>query len=262
MQNYSFERILLEPEQKQLLSELVEATRKIPRDKRRPFFIGSYQQQGDILQNNSLPSFEREVYMGDVKQLARKSLIDLSYIGSTQTPNLDVTPEGFAYYEWMSQHEGSPVQRMETKIRSYLDADYFQKRYPVAFQKWTLSECMLWGSDSEQQLTTLGHLCREAMQEFATTLVENFSLTEVDKDTTHTVARIRSVLEQQANQLGKTERPFLDALLTYWGTVVDLVQRQEHGGQKEGEPLVWEDGRRVVFHTAVVMFEIDRALFR
>jgi hypothetical protein len=52
----------------------------------------------------------------------------------------------------------------------------------------------------------------------------------------------------------------LKALLAYWGTVNDLVQRQEHGGQKEREPLKWEDGRRVVFQTAVVMFEIARVV--
>ena len=33
------------------------------------------------------------------------------------------------------------------------------------------------------------------------------------------------------------ERAFLDALLAYWGTVNDLVQPQEHGGQREGEAL-------------------------
>jgi hypothetical protein len=74
------------------------------------------------------------------------------------------------------------------------------------------------------------------------------------------VARIRSVLQQHAAKLGTTAAPFLDALLVYWGTVSDLVQRQEHGAQKEGRPLVWEDGRRVVFQTAIVMFEVDRTL--
>lgn len=54
----------------------------------------------------------------------------------------------------------------------------------------------------------------------------------------------------------------MEALLAYWGTVSDLVQRQEHGGQKEGEPLEWEDARRAVLHTAVVMFEVDRVLTR
>ena len=40
----------------------------------------------------------------------------------------------------------------------------------------------------------------------------------------------------------------------------DLAQKQEHGGQKEGEPLVWEDTRRIVFQTILVMFEIDKSL--
>jgi hypothetical protein len=65
-----------------------------------------------------------------------------------------------------------------------------------------------------------------------------------------TVARIRSVLEHLAGLLGATEKPLLDALLTYWGTVSDLVQRQEHGAQREGESLSWADSRRVVFQTA------------
>jgi hypothetical protein len=52
----------------------------------------------------------------------------------------------------------------------------------------------------------------------------------------------------------------LEALVPFRGTVSDLVQRQEHGGQREGAPLRWEDGRRLVFQTAVIMFEIDSAL--
>ena len=40
----------------------------------------------------------------------------------------------------------------------------------------------------------------------------------------------------------------------------DLVQRQEHGAQKEGEDLTYEDARRVLLHTAMVMDECDRIL--
>jgi hypothetical protein len=54
----------------------------------------------------------------------------------------------------------------------------------------------------------------------------------------------------------------LDALVTYWGTVSDLVQRQEHGAAKEGEPIGREDARVTVFQTAMVMFECSRALDR
>jgi len=100
------------------------------------------------------------------------------------------------------------------------------------------------------------------MQEFASELGRRFNPPNFGTNVQHVVARVRAVLEHRGSTLGSTERAFLDALLPYWGTVVDLVQRQEHAGQKEGESIVWEDGRRVVFQTAVVMFEIARALVR
>jgi hypothetical protein len=142
----------------------------------------------------------------------------------------------------------------------YLDSDAFQQSYPEAHRKWAEAAELLWKSDSQRQLTMIGHLCREAMQEFGTALVDRHQPSGVDADKAHDVARIRAVLDQHRPLLGTTAAPFLDALLPYWGTVTDLVQRQEHGAQKEGRPLVWEDGRRVVFQTAVVMFEVDRVL--
>lgn len=53
---------------------------------------------------------------------------------------------------------------------------------------------------------------------------------------------------------------FADALLTYWQAIDQLVQRQEHRASVENVELSWEDGRRVVFQTMIVMFEIDRAI--
>jgi hypothetical protein len=132
----------------------------------------------------------------------------------------------------------------------------------VAYQKWLQAESILWSSDSEQQLTSIGHLCREALQEFATALVDHYQPPNVDSDKAHTVARLKAILNLSRDQLVSTEKPFLDALVAYWGTVSDIIQRQEHGGQKEGRPLVWEDARRVVFQTAILMFEIDNSLLR
>jgi hypothetical protein len=124
------------------------------------------------------------------------------------------------------------------------------------------AESLLWECDSREQLTAIGHFCREALQEFATALADEHQPADVDKDIQHTVARIKAVLGLRRGDLGKTEKQFLDALITYWGTVSDLSQRQEHGAQKEGELLIWEDSRRVVFQTAIVMFEVDRSLSR
>lgn len=52
----------------------------------------------------------------------------------------------------------------------------------------------------------------------------------------------------------------LEAVAAYWSAVNGVVQRQEHGEQKGGEELTWEDGQRVVYHTATVMVESERIL--
>jgi hypothetical protein len=134
--------------------------------------------------------------------------------------------------------------------------------YSFTVPKWSDAEEKLWASDVEEQLTTIGHICREVMQGFATSLKEQYQLSNVDPDVQHDQARIRAVLDARSNHLQETEKPFLKALIDYWVTVSNLVQRQEHGAQRERQALVWEDARRIVFHTAVVMYEIDQALSR
>lgn len=129
-----------------------------------------------------------------------------------------------------------------------------------SFAKWASAEALLWSSDTEESMTTIGHLTREAMQLFATSLAAIARPTNLPADPAKTVARVRASLDAVSAALGASEQPFLDALLVYWGTVSDLVQRQEHGAQREGRPLQWRDARRVVLQGATVMFEIDEAV--
>ncbi len=164
-----------------------------------------------------------------------------------------------AAFDLMRSRGMRPTQ-VETMARYYLESAHFQTEYPDACQKWVNAAEKLWGSEPGSELTTIGHLCREAMQSFATALVNQYTPTEVDLDAAHTDNRVKAVLQAQTDRLGSIERPFLCALVEYWRKVSDLVQRQEHGAQKEGEPLAWEDARRVVFHAMITMFEIDRAL--
>lgn len=255
-----FDSILLEIEQRELLVVLVEASRNVTPQNRQKFFAIEYMGGSDII-HPGLPDGKIPAYFGDLDALANENLVSISY-GPKGTPNFDVTPKGFKYYEQLKEQEGQPVQRVETTMKSYLAGDVFQKKYSTAYQRWFDAEELLWASDSEKQLTTIGHNCREAMQEFATALVNLHKPDDVEKDVSKTVRRIMAVLKKQADKLGDTEKSFLEALLDFWRTVSDLVQRQEHGGQKENEPLVWEDGRRVVFQTAIVMYEIDSSLSR
>lgn len=260
MMNIQFDHILLEPEQKDLLVKVVEASRNIPRDQRHRFmYIGVM--SGSFIQHDGLPGRTMAAYKGDIEILAAADLILLTY-SNKGTPLFDVTPLGFKYYEWLKQNEGQAIERVDKEITKHIGSEDFGRRYSLAYQKWSEAETLLWTSDSQQQLTLIGHLCREAAQEFATALVDHYKPVDADEDKAHVVARIRSVLTSQKEKLGGAESALLDALLPYWGTTVDLIQRQEHGGLKEGRPLTWEDGRRVVFQTALVMFEIDRSVMR
>jgi hypothetical protein len=253
----------LETEQEELLSTLVEASRRVPREQRESFiaYSGSKYPGGWGIMHGGLPGDSIEVPSVDLNMLTQYKFVAVSY-RSKDSFNFDVSPYGIAYYEEMKARAGQATQRIEAEVKTYLDADGFRCRYPGAYMKWTDAESKLWGSDSADQLTTIGHLCRESMQEFAKALIEIYKPEKVDPIMAHTKKRIQSVINARSERLGDTERPFLDALISYWNSIDDLTQRQEHGAQKEGKPLLWEDGRRLVFQTAVVMFEIDRALSR
>ena len=146
---------------------------------------------------------------------------------------------------------------MQRRVKEYLDAERFRARHPKAVAKWQEAEARLWDDDSQDSFTTIGHLCREAMQEFAASMLRHAGITPRESDPAKSVSRIREFLEARRSEMGDSFAAFLDALLVLWGTVSDLAQRQEHGAQKEGSPLGWEDGRLLVFHVAVVMFEFD-----
>jgi hypothetical protein len=191
--------------------------------------------------------------------LGEAGLLRLSS-GRSGSLQFEVTPRGYSYYAAMKQRSSQPSNNVEETIRSHLVSVEFQAAYSEAYRKWSDAEEKLWTSDSEDQLTTIGHLCRGALQEFADALAERQRLGLEFGDKARTVARIRAVLEQRKQGIGATEQAFLDALLVYWGTVSDLVQRQEHGGQREKGELMWEDARRVVFQSMIVMFGIDRAI--
>ncbi len=253
-----YSRVLLEPVQEELLSSIVEAARNVPREERRKFFVAQTTGR-DSLVHPGIKNGENRIYFGDVEELGRQGLLAIGF-GSTGTPNLDVTAFGFRYYEHLKRKKGEAVERVETTMRDYLNVPEFRAKYPEAFAKSSSAEDLLWRTDTQQQLTTIGHLCREALQGFVTTLVERYQPPDVNTDKTKTVARLKTVLGFNAAQLGMTKKDLLEALLAYWGTVSDLIQRQEHGAYKEGEQLVWEDARRVVFQTMIIMFEIDKTL--
>lgn len=254
-----FEAVVLLDYQKDLLLELVKAEHAVSQGERRKFVVVGSHGQTAIL-HAGLPG-NLQANIGDIESLGDAQLLRLGHRASGGM-TFSITPLGFKYSQWLREVSGEPVQRVTNETRTYLESEVFKRRYPAAYEKWAQAEAALWGEDSASQLTTIGHLCREALQEFTSVIVERVQPPNVNTEKSLTVTRMRAVLDHVAKKLGATEKPFLDALLVYWGTLGDLVQRQEHGAQKEGKPLEWEDARRVVFQTAAVMFEVDHASSR
>lgn len=255
--------IVLENEQIELLGKLVHAARNVPPERRQKF---QYRHQIDadpraILTHEGFPSPDRHIraHFGDIEALAHNGLVSIEKSGR-HNGSFDILPLGYRYYANQLLDSSTSVQRVEATVRSFLCAESFRVQYATAYEKWRRAEELLWASDSSQQLSTIGHLCREAMQAFATVLFAKHASQAQISDPAKVVAKLKAVIEASAAHLGTTEREFLDALLPYWGTVSDLVQRQEHAGQKEGRAVTWGDARRAVFQTAVVMFEVADAL--
>lgn len=249
-----FDSILLEPTQVEAFTTFVEAARSTSREKREDFWF--HHTLGDVRAHVSHPALADElVHQSDIEILAREGLLLLRY-ERHDSGYFDITPLGYRYYEHLIRKRSKPLESVEGQVDSYLNGDHFRRLYPRAYDKWLRASRALASADAPAQLSTVGHLCREAMQEFAAELAPP-AIHEAVPDKSKTVARMRALLESIRS---KTEASFLEALLAYWGTVSDLVQKQEHGAERDGAPLTWQDGRRVVFHTAIVMYEYDRAI--
>jgi hypothetical protein len=256
--------ILLTDEQKDLLTQLVERYKNLPKDKRERFYFFRTDRARPILTGRGQVRHDHTAWF-DASQFDINELISQGLLASdpdSKTLTFVLRAEALRYFEEMKEEMGQPVEQITGTIRAYLDTAEFQRRHPRAYEKWAEAESLLWSADSDRQFTTIGHLCREAIQEFASELVDRFKPPQVDTVTAHDKNRVGAVLELHRDKLGSREKEFLNSLATYWSAVSDLIQRQEHGDQKGGSELIMEDGRRVVFQAALVMFEVDRSLSR
>ncbi|HEY7067046.1 MAG TPA: hypothetical protein VII06_36615 [Chloroflexota bacterium] len=255
----TFQYIRLLPEQEELLTSLVEFARALPKGQRSDSFYYSRHLGGSTLFHESDQLSRNDVVENDLLELGGAGLITLNY--QSQGLSFYIKPTAYDYYAYLKKRAGQPIQQVEQDLHSHLDSEPFRREYPSAYQKWTAAAENLWASENEQDFTTIGHLCRETIQEFAAALVGKHQPPNPPTEKNKDIAKIKAVLNHYRDQLSDTESDFLDALVTYWVRLSQLVQRQEHGGSID-KALLWEDARRVVFHTAIVMFEVDRSLAR
>ncbi len=252
----------LTEEQDKTLVLLVEAERQLSRGDRRPFIATRSPKLGSGIicyqvHHAGIVGGKLQIYPADLDELETQKLI--RYIPPHHS-QFDVTSNGYEMYSEIKERAGLPLGEIESSMKTYLDDDLFQQHFQKAYEKWSKAAHEVTSPQAETLLTQIGHNCREAMQEFAANLIERIQPPNPDSDKAHTVARVKAVLNFKRTNIGDAKHAFLEALIVYWGTVNDLVQRQEHGLNKQGTALLWEDARRVVFHTGIVMYELGRAL--
>jgi len=157
--------MLLEKEQEQLLIKLVEAHRNVPSGQRQEFFVGhTVGPPGVELFHPAIPKKAPRVFEGDLKILASKGLISVSY-GSLGIESFFINPEGFQTYNHIKKKAGQPLERVQHAIKDYINGNHFRSRYPAAYSKWEQAEKLLWEVDSKATLTTIGHLTRPKSSE-------------------------------------------------------------------------------------------------
>lgn len=246
----------LEPEQIDLLSRLVDVLRSAPRSQRGRFLVSTDMNDMHVcVWNEGVSDVEIKALPVDLQALAAEGLISFC-----DQHIFSVSPHGLHFYEEHKLAQGRPVERVERTVRGYLETDRLRSAYPTAYEKWQAAEAMLWADDSNRNLTTVGHLCREALQEFADVLARRLGLDQAHPEKGKTINRITAAIEKTVSS--RTDRSLLEALVAYWRATNEVVQRQEHGAQDAAQQLSWQDARLSVFHSLFVMYEVDRVVSR
>jgi len=158
-------------------------------------------------------------------------------------------------------------ERIEEYLRAYLEEERFTSRYPRAEQRWSDAWAMLWRANSTGKVIAVTDEACEAMSEFACELVDLHEPHLADRRSTRTLEdpavtleRLSTVIEMYRPALGDSRCGLLQTLFDYWQALNDVVTRhREHRPGRVIERLRWEDGRRVVVLTALVMVEVDRS---
>ena len=242
--------MILDREQEDLLLAMVDAARGAPRDQQQWHLGGEYQATNEM----TGPWGARRVLPRDISVLTEAGFLDAVHLNYVYGNDHVITGVGYHNANAIRARRSPGFAGQEANVRRLIDSSSFRESYPKAFARWTEAEQAL--RSPETELTTVGHKAREAMQEFATELVDRYGPTAVEPNPVLVNKRLGAVIAKYLPWLGDARTGVLVALGDYSEACMGVIQRQEHGGQKEGHPLAWDDGRRVVFHVAAVMYEL------
>jgi|ERR1700722_6652086 len=202
----------------------------------------------ELARSGQLP--ENNVLHRLTMRLRDEGYLKAYFGGGGEMHNVELTHRGRDAAQTMD-----PFDRFYGESRRSLGSEGFAAAYPGVYQPWAEAESLLWNDDPESHLTTIGHKVREATQAFATALVETHRPPDVDSNPINVEKRLGAVIAMYMEKLPNSRRLILEGLGNLWESTNGLIQRQEHGAQKEGEKVTWDDARRTVHLSMFLMIE-------
>lgn len=251
--------IRLREEQKKLFILIVEAHRNADPDRIHHGFALQGTASGISILMTPPPSPNEEVDFADFEDFNDYGLIRLKE-SRNRSGSFSITPFGHEYYEYLQVESGHKTEVVQKEISSYLSSDKFAARFPLAWDKWSKAFELQYETEADTSISQIGHLCREAVQEFAEALIAELRNADAPAGKQETVKRMKWLFEQMRGRYPEVRIELLDALIVYWGVIQDMVARQEHSGHKEGKPVTLEESRCLLFQTMNVMYEITRLI--
>ncbi len=190
------------------------------------------------------------------QQLGADGYIEADFAGGMILVNLKLTREG----REAARTVFDPMEKVLAESRVKIGSEAFAAAFPGAYQPWADAAKLLYGENASEELTTIGHKVREASQAFAAAAIIKFGADDAPEDVKLVKKRLGAVIAHNRYYISDAKRKVLEDLGDLWESTVDLIQRQEHAAQKEGEPVSFEDGRRVVNLTMFLMLEFATIL--
>jgi hypothetical protein len=159
--------------------------------------------------------------------------------------------------------------RIEDYLRAYLEDQRFSSAHPLACGRWIVAWEMLWCADSRAKVISVGQRAGDAMQAFSFSMHDRCMSLAMDSHWPDVLAdgsqrpepldSLASITEAYGEQLGAGRSKLLRELFEPWRALGEKLRRHEQALQPPDERLRWEDGRRLVLFTALVMVEFDRS---
>lgn len=182
----------------------------------------------------------------------------LGFRQPSNAPIYTVTAEGTAFYRWLMEQEGAPIEQPEESAVRFVEGHDFSRRHPGCSEH--LGEALnLLRADrtDEQTVSALGGHLRNAIFDLASDLVGGDTGYNREKP----IAPLKRAVQESS--VSERERAVLDALVELLVAVLALDQRTTHirDESDKGVPLRgWDEVRRAVHTTTFVCAELDRAL--